>query len=217
MREKTMMRQPTTDTASSLTEATTRRGALRFLAAVAMAGAARAAFAAPHADAKKKHGKNKKGKKPGNGLCGRDRKLAALKVRYDGSLVLTPALEEGRSYRLRVSGVIEGTTALQTPVGVDAGYIFANKGAQLIARDSYAEVNIGLSVDGGAASWGDYAADHVYERAIQGQGQRLALRVVTKPESALSQGTEQVTAQRIISVDPELNLSGELTVEVLCA
>jgi hypothetical protein len=185
-----------------------------------MGGVGYAAVATPDADAKnkrKKRGKKGKNTQPGDGQCGRDRKLAELQVPHDGSVVQTRVLAQGRSYRLRISGVIEGTTALQTPVGVDAGYIFGNSGQQFIARDLYGEVNIGLSVDGAPASWGDYASDHVYERVVEGEGKRLALRVVTEPEPELSQGTGQMTARRIITTDLELNLSGELTVEVLCA
>ena len=188
-----MKRQHTAEIAATLTDAMTRRGALRFLAAAVMGSAGIAALGGVSGEAKKKRGK--KGKKPGNGLCGRDRKLAELKVLSDGSIVQTPVLEPGRSYRLRVSGAVTGTTSLQAPVGIDAGYIFTNGGPQFIAHDVFAEVNYGLAVDGAAASWGDYAANHVYERVVEGNGERLALRLVTGPESALPQSTGQMTAR----------------------
>lgn len=204
----------TTGITSLLTVSSTRRGALRFLAGIALSGTALAAIGGEEVDARKKRkGRDKDKDNKGQGRCGRDRRLAKLNVPHDGSIVYTPVLENGRRYRLRVSGFASGTSFF-TPIGIDAGYIFRRDG-QPPALDSYGDVDMGLSVDGAAASWGAYAANHVYEKNVVGQGERLALRLVTRPdEAALSQGT----ARRIITeLDYEFGLSGSLEVEILCS
>jgi hypothetical protein len=219
-----MERQATHRIAAILTEATTRRGALRLLAAAAITGAESATFGAATIEAKKpkSNGKGKekskgkdKGKQHGKSGCGHGKALDRVKVPHDGTTVQTAELEAGKSYRIRVSGQVTGTTSLLTPIAIDAGYIYRLDSDPSLALDVYGDADMGLSVDGAAATWGDYAADHVYEREIVGQGQRLSLRVVTKPEDALQ---THASTRRIITVfDYNFVLSGSLTVEVLCA
>jgi hypothetical protein len=216
-----MERQATNQIAAILTGATTRRGALRLLAAAAMTGAGSAAFATKiEAKKPKNNGKNKgkgkgKDKQHGKSGCGRGRALDQVKVPHDGTTVQTATLEAGKSYRIRVSGQVTGTTSLLAPIGIDAGYIYRTDGNRAPALDVYGDADMGLSVDGVAASWGDYAANHVYEREIVGQGERVSLRLVTRPDDALQ---TQASTRRIISVfDYDFNLSGSLTVEILCA
>jgi len=215
-----MERQATNQVAAILTGATTRRGALRLLAAAAMTGAGSAAFGATTIEAKKPKDKGKdknkdKGKQHGKSGCGRGRALDRVKVPHDGTTVQTAKLEAGKSYRIRVSGQVTGTTSLLTPIAIDAGYIYRPGGDPSLALDIYGDADMGLSVDGAAASWGDYAANHIYEREIVGQGQRLALRLVTKPDDALQ--THAATRRIITVFDYNFVLSGSLTVEVLCA
>ena len=201
-----------TDIATLLTASSTRRGALRFLAGIALSGAGLAALGGEETGAKKK--RKGRDKNNGQGRCGRDRRLARVNVPHDGSIVHTPVLEHGRQYRLRVSGFASGSSFL-TPIGIDAGYIFAQGGNPELAKDVYGDADMGLSVDGAAAKWGPYAANHVYEKNVVGQGERLALRLVSRPDEA---GLSQGTAARIISeIDYEFGLSGSLKVEILCS
>lgn len=203
-----------TQVATMLTDTTTRRGAFRFLAGVAMASSGFAALGIADADAKKR---KRKGKKQDNGICGRG-KRARVRVPHDGKIVHTPTLENGRRYRPRVAGVVTGSSSLLTSVGIDAGYIFRPGGDPNLAQDVYGDVDFGLSVDGVAAAWGDHASNHVYERDVVGQGKKLALRLVTEPESGLNQlGQSELAAQRIIAnPDLDFTFSGSLTVEILC-
>jgi hypothetical protein len=217
-----MERQATYRTPTILTGATTRRGALRFLAAAAITGAGSAAFGAASIEAKKpkRNGKGKekskdKGKPHGKSGCGQGRALDRVKVPHDGTTVQTAELEAGKSYRIRVSGQVTGTTSLLAPIAIDAGYIYRPGSDPSPTLDIYGDADMGLSVDGAAASWGDYAADHVYEREIVGQGQRLALRLITKPDDALQ--THAATGRIIRVFDYNFVLSGSLSVEVLCA
>jgi hypothetical protein len=199
--------------ASTLTETTTRRGALRFLAAT-MSSTSLATLGIASSDAKKRRKNKKKGKKQNaKQTCGRDGRLARISVPHDGAVVYTPELNQGQRYRLRVSDYVVGTGNLLTAVGIDAGYIYRPGGDPNLARDTYGGVDFGLSVDGAPASWGPFASDHIYEREVQGNGQRLALRLISEPE------TNQAVAQRIIAEEPDLNLTleGFLTVEVLCS
>jgi hypothetical protein len=208
-----MKRERSTRIASMLTQTTTRRGALRFLAAAALGSAGLTVLDAADADARKKRRRKRKKRQGG---CQRGKPLAQVSVPHDGTTVHTPALEQGRRYRLRVSGVVSGHSLL-TPIGVDAGYLFRAQSDQLVAHDVLNDIDYGLSVDGAAADWGDYASGHVYEREVLGQDQALALRLVTTANE-LNQGTGQMIAQRIITnPNPDLNLSGTLKVEILCA
>lgn len=206
-----MKSERTTGIASPSTASSTRRGALRFLAGLALSGSGLAALGGAETGAKKKRKGN--GKKEGHGHCGRDRRLARVIVPHDGSVVHTPVLENGRRYRLRVSDYASGTSVF-TAIGIDAGYIFRRDG-EPPALDSYGDVDMGLSVDGAAADWGAYAANHVYEKNVVGQGERLALRLVTRPDEAgLSQGTQR---RVITEIDYDFGLSGSLKVEILCS
>jgi hypothetical protein len=206
----------TTQFASTLIASTTRRGALCFLAGLAMAGSGLAVLSGTDADAKnKKKGKKNNGK--GKGTCDRRKPLARLKVSHDGSVVHTPKLENGRRYRLRVSESVVGTAPLFPQVGVDAGYLFRQDGGDTIAKDSAEGLDFGLWIDDEAVAWGGYNGKHVYERVVKGEGEKLALHLVTEPESGLSQGAGgQVSAQRIISTPVDFEFAGSLTVEVFC-
>jgi hypothetical protein len=212
-----METERTTQTASTSAGSLSRRAVLRALAGFALTGTGTAIFHGAVGAKKKRKGKDKdkdKGTKGGNGRCGRKRRLARLQVPHDGTIVHTPVLESGRRYRLRVSGYVSGSTLL-TPIGIDAGFLFRRDGQLGPTFDTYGDADMGLSVDGAAAHWGDYEADHVYQREVVGQGERLALRLVSRPdEPSFNQGT----ARRLITVfDYDFDLSGTLTVEVLCS
>ena len=209
------MNQHTTKMAPVQTATTTRRGALRLLAGLAVASTGLAALSTAESNAKKK--KSRKGKKGGNGICG-DKRHARVRVPHDGSVVYTERLENGKRYRLRVTDHVTADYPLLTdPMGIDAGHIFRQEDGPTTAYDSPNGVDYGLSVDGRSASWGDYASNHVYERNVVGQGQKLALRLVTGPESALNPSSQgQLSARRLISTPIELELSGSLSVEILC-
>lgn len=206
------MNERTTETASVLTGSTTRRGALRLLAGLALTGSGLAAFGSTDASAKKKS--KRKGKK---GICG-DKRHARVRVPHDGSVVHTETLQAGKRYRLRVSGHVTGSAPLLVnPVGIDAGHIFRQGDGSTTTYDSINGVDYGLSVDGAAASWGDYASNHVYERKVVGQGKKLALRLVTEPESSFGNSAQgQLSTRRLVETPIELELSGSLTVEISC-
>ena len=210
------MNEHTTQTESMLTGSTTRRGALRFLAGIAMTGSGLAALGSADADAKNKKNK-RKGKKGGKGICG-DKKRARVQVPHDGTVVYTEKLEAGKRYRLRVSDFVTATAPLRPdPVGIDAGYVFRQDGGSVTASDSANGVDYGLSVDGESASWGGYTSNHVYERKVVGQGKKLALRLITEPENSFSNSAQdQLSARRLTETPIEYELSGSLTVEILC-
>jgi hypothetical protein len=206
-----------TQIASMLTDTTSRRGALHFLAGLALAGIGRATLGSTDVDAKNKKKGKGKGKKRDKKTCNRRKPLARLKVSHDGSIVRTPTLENGRRYWLRVSDHVTGTAPLLSPVGIDAGYVFRQGDGEATAKDNWNGVDYGLSVDGEAANWGDYQSNHVYGQKVEGQGQKLALRLVTEPESGFNQSADgDLAAQRIISTPIDLELSGALTVEIFC-
>ncbi len=201
---------------STLTQSTTRRGALHFLAGLALASSALTGLGSDDTDAKNKKNK-RKGKKGGKGICG-DKQYARVRVPHDGAIVYTEKLEAGKRYTLRVSGHVTGAAPLLVnPIGFDAGHIFRQVDGSTTADDSKNGIDFGLSVDGAAAAWGDYASNHVYERKVVGEGKKLALHLVTKAESSLNPSAQgQLSVRRIISTPIELDLSGSLTAEVLC-
>jgi hypothetical protein len=211
------MNERTIPTTSMRITSTTRRGALRFFAGLAMAGSGFASLGSADADARNKKNKRKnKGKKGGMGICG-DKRHARVRVPHDGSVVYTEKLEAGKRYRLRVSGYASGYGPLLPSAGVDAGYLFRPDGDPSLARDAYAGIDFGLSVDGAPANWGTHQTDHVYTREIVGDGRKLALRMVTKVEETLTPTNQsQPSTRREIEINPLLTLSGSLTVEILC-
>jgi len=210
------MNERTIQTASSLTAATNRRGTFRLLAGLALATSGLTNLGSADAGARNKKKNKRKGKKGGKGICG-DKRHARVRVPHDGTIVYTEKLEAGKRYRLRVSGYLNGYAPLLPSVGVDAGYIFKPNGDPSLARDVYADIDFGLSVDGTAANWGAHQTDHIYSREIVGQGQKLALRMITKAEDGMNQSSQnEPSARREIEVNPVLTLSGSLTVEILC-
>lgn len=210
------MNEHTIHTASTLTGPSTRRGALRFLTGIALVGSGLATLGSADADARNKKKNTRKSKKNGKGICG-DKRHARVRVPHDGTVVFTEKLEAGKRYRLRVSGYVSGFGPLLPSVGVDAGFIFRPDGDPSLARDIYAGIDFGLTVDGVAANWGAHQTDHVYVREVVGGGKKLALRVITKSEESLSQSSQsEPSARRVIEVNPVLTLSGSLTVEILC-
>jgi hypothetical protein len=211
------MNERTTPIASTLADSTTRRGALRFLTGLAMAGSGLSALGAADAGARNKKKNKRKGKKGNKGFCG-DKRRARVQVPHDGTVVYTEKLEAGKRYTLHVSGHVTGTAPLLVnPVGIDAGHIFRQEDGSTTTHDSINGIDYGLAVDGAAAAWGDYASNHVYERKVVGEGKKLALHLVTEAESSFNNSAQgQLSARRLISTPIELNLSGSLTVEVLC-
>lgn len=209
------MSERTIQPASTQTASTSRRGALRLLAGLALAGSGLAALDTAGADAKSKN--KKKGKKRGKGICG-DKRHARVRVPHDGSVVHTETLEGGKHYRLRVSGHVTGSAPLLVnPVGIDAGHIFRQGDGSTTTYDNINGVDYGLSVDGAAASWGDYASNHVYERKVVGEGKKLALRFIAEPESSFGNSAQgQPSTRRLVETPIELELSGSLTVEIFC-
>lgn len=202
------MSERTIQPASTLTASTSRRGALRLLAGLALAGSGLAALNAADADAKSKNKNKRKGKKE-------TKRSNRVRVPHDGTIVYTEKLEAGKRYRLRVSGFLRGSGPLLPSAGVDAGYIFRPDGDPSLARDVYAGIDFGLSVDGAAADWGPHRTDHVYTREVVGAGERLALRMITASEESLSQSAEnEPSTRRVIEINPNLTVSGSLTVEV---
>jgi hypothetical protein len=201
------MNEQTMPAASTLTAASSRRGALRLLAGLALASSGLASFGSPETHAKRSKKSKRKGKK--------GKRSDRARVPHDGTVVYTQTLEAGKRYRLRISGYLNGSGPLLPSVGVDAGFIFRPGGDPSLAQDVYAGIDFGLSVDGAAASWGPHQTDHVYVREVLGAGKKLALRMVTQSEDNLSQAAQgDPTARRIIEVNPVLTLSGSLSVEV---
>ena len=208
------MNERTIPTTSMQTNSTTRRGALRFLAGLAMAGSGLTALGSADSNARNK--KSSRKKKSGKGICG-DKRHARVHVPHDGPGVYTKTLEAGKQYRLRASGYVSGYGPLLPSAGVDAGYLFRPDGDPSLARDVYAGIDFGLSIDGAAATWGAHQTDHVYTREIVGEGQELALRMITKAEESLTPTNQgQPSTRREIEINPLLTLSGSLTVEILC-
>jgi hypothetical protein len=211
------MNERTIPTASTLTGAMSRRGTLRILAGLAMASSGLSALEGTDADARNKKDKRKnKGRKGSKGICA-DKRHARVRVPHDGSVVYTAKLEAGKHYRLRASGYASGYGPLLPSVGVDAAFIFRPDGDPSLARDVYAGIDFGLSVDGAPANWGAHQPDHVYTREVVGEGKKLALRMVTKAEESLTPNNQsQPSTRREIEINPLLTLSGSLTVEILC-
>jgi hypothetical protein len=207
------MNEPTIQTTSTLNASTSRRESLRFLAALALTGSGLAGLAAVDADAKK----NKNGKKRRKSTCDGRKPLARVKVSHDGSTAHTPKLENGRRYRLRVSGSVTGTAPLFPEIGVDAGYLFREDGGDTIAKDTADGLDFGLRIDGEPVPWGGYTSNHVYERRVQGAGGKLALRLVTESESQFSNSAQgQLSVRRLVETPVDFDFSGELTVEIFC-
>lgn len=214
-----MTPQPSTALADrlniSISTSITRRGALRFLAAAVVGGAGIAGPGSSAIDAKRKRRKHRKGGGSSKAICGRGGHAVKLELPNDGTVVETPVLAAGHSYRLRVSGVVTGVTSTQAEVGIDAGYRFANRANSIAFTDSFGDLDYGVSVDGGPANWGDFTTTHVYERVVNGNGAKLALRFTALPAPAAAKRG----LRRIITEDPDLDLTldGELTVEIHCA
>ena len=210
------MTQHAIQTASTMTAATSRRGAIRFLAGLALAGSGLATLD-PQASVARNKKNKRRGKNGGKATCDGRKPLARVKVSSDGSSVQTPRLENGRRYRLRVTGSVTGTAPLFPEIGVDAGYLFREDGGDTIAKDSADGLDFGLWIDDEPVAWGGYNANHVYERRVQGEGQKLALLLVTESESELSQGASgQLSVRRLISTPVDFDFSGDLTVEIFC-
>ena len=191
----------------------TCRSSLRLMASLALAGFGLVTPSAAGADARNK----KKGKKRGEATCNGRKPLARVKVSHDGSIAHTPKLENGRRYRLRVSGSATGTAPLFPEIGVDAGYLFREDGGDTIAKDSADGLDYGLRIDDEPVPWGGYTSNHVYERRVQGAGGKLALRLVTESESQFGNSAQgQSSVRRLVETPADFNFSGELTVEIFC-
>lgn len=161
------MERERTDLASTdRSAASSRRGLLRFAAAVAGAaglaaigtdaGAARrgktaskrngAADERPGTTSKRKAGRTGK-----RGTCRAGKGIGRIGIPANGSPVKTPILAKGRTYRLRASGFVglanaDGAPALGLPA-VDADYGFFRQGAPR-PNDRVGNLDWGLAIDG---------------------------------------------------------------------
>ena len=142
----------------SLSEATTRRRAMRLLGgAVALAAADRLTGAASAKNAAPR----KKDKR-----CGSAKLIGAIWVPATGPGVLTPRFLKGRRYRLRAVGF--WTTNTTHGQDAFAAFPFNNHNAPVL---TYQGTRLGLAIDNdGPDQWGAYNSKHVYERYLVGRG-----------------------------------------------
>ncbi len=154
--------------AAALHGASTRRHALRLLAAAAAGLAATAGLGV--AEAKKKPKTCRRGKRP-----------ATVRVPASGATATTPVLRRGQRYRLRASGVV----ATNAVAGQDAefGFLLATPGDPNTLIDVFEGLDVGISIDGKAPNWGPYNLAHTYETTVVGHGRAVTLQLLDTQHS----------------------------------
>jgi hypothetical protein len=173
------------DPIRALATGTSRRTALRGLAAglLAAAGGGMATDTVAKQKRKRKKGKPKPKPTPPTTpppttplptRCPQGTSVAYLSVPSDGSQSFTPVLEEGQVYILRASG--SWSTNGDYMCDAFAAFLWKDPRSPVLYHNG---VRLGLAIDGLSPDhWGSYNQSHRYSFSVIGKGQPVALQML---------------------------------------